>query len=843
MSTQGISSNSSPVSSSAHPLPINSCYIDQDLEKAIGLIYTLENSMNMQAVMVDSYGFAVGYLARLIDFISTAITGFSSLESNFNTLFTNERLLNPKTLAILAQNPERYKKIKDYLSGIHQHMYTKLANQKTHAEKNIQQLSEQILKSASQINSSIAQEILSSILLYAPIEHPNELNSKNLALNILSYLPQQQSPLYPLGKQGLYNLGNTCFANASWQVLFHIPQLLAKFLYVNEDQLKITDTYSYDHMKEVLSKANLPLQKNNEDLATHKRKCEIIQALRSLYLCYFKPYHGPDIAREDIYDNLSQLYTLINDHPLNANIILGKSQHDAHEFIQLLANLLDLDSSYGITLGDEYISTHQEKGSNPQARNEFFLSTGYFPETLPENISKTLQNLLNYTFAYNIDPPDLPLKDKNHRKYGLPYDEFTQSHREYLFIKNTKEIPQSILFHIQRYKNDGSKDLSSIEDFDKEVSLVFTDETNNHYVQKFIPAGFICHEGESVQHGHYTALVMHNNEYAFYNDAQSVQKWNLLTEDARKYFQDTVYIVHLEKKGDPQLLQPNDPLFQIPEKINKISSHSSPVPPIPNITKHGFINFFKKLFSPLIELINYMIHFFTYLYHIIFPWSTSSNPLPLLVYGNTLLKKKCALVSKFDEELKNTAYQMIDKMKELKGIGLAANQVGIDKQIFVIRPYKNNIRDTQEFEEAKIYINPEIIVKDPTISIDMESCLSIPEFSLEIPRPTQIYIKAKNENGYFFEEEVEGLKARQILHEYDHLQGLYFTDRINSKELEQKLIPQHQTKQQEINSSQLDDETKKKLQEDLKNKPLSLLLQDTMKKLQPQVEEEIKNNS
>ena len=137
--------------------------------------------------------------------------------------------------------------------------------------------------------------------------------------------------------------------------------------------------------------------------------------------------------------------------------------------------------------------------------------------------------------------------------------------------------------------------------------------------------------------------------------------------------------------------------------------------------------------------------------------------------GDEILKKKSKKVEVIDDKIKELIEDMIETVHKYNGVGLAAVQVGILKQIVVI----------QEDEESPIYvlINPEIISQSGVQTVD-EGCLSFPNKFAKIERPEKIKIRALNEKGKKIELKGEGLLAQAISHEIDHLNGEVFIDKI-----------------------------------------------------------------
>ncbi|BCZ48085.1 peptide deformylase 1 [Clostridium gelidum] len=136
-------------------------------------------------------------------------------------------------------------------------------------------------------------------------------------------------------------------------------------------------------------------------------------------------------------------------------------------------------------------------------------------------------------------------------------------------------------------------------------------------------------------------------------------------------------------------------------------------------------------------------------------------------FGDDVLRKKCREVDEIDDRLLTLIEDMKETMYEYDGVGLAAPQVGILKRLFVI----------DIGEGPLVFINAEIIETSGS-QIDEEGCLSLPGELKEVMRPNYVRARALNEKGEQFEIEAEELLARAILHEYDHLNGTLFIDRV-----------------------------------------------------------------
>lgn len=153
--------------------------------------------------------------------------------------------------------------------------------------------------------------------------------------------------------------------------------------------------------------------------------------------------------------------------------------------------------------------------------------------------------------------------------------------------------------------------------------------------------------------------------------------------------------------------------------------------------------------------------------------------IPINVYGDKILRKKVDLVKDIDFETIQLIKNMFETMRQANGIGLAANQVGINKAIFVV-----DVSPVEGYEKIKpvVMINPQIAsFSEEEISIE-EGCLSLPNLRGEVFRPKQIQVKYYNTDMDEQSIEADELFARVLQHEYDHLQGVFFTDKLSDEE-------------------------------------------------------------
>ena len=151
-----------------------------------------------------------------------------------------------------------------------------------------------------------------------------------------------------------------------------------------------------------------------------------------------------------------------------------------------------------------------------------------------------------------------------------------------------------------------------------------------------------------------------------------------------------------------------------------------------------------------------------------------------------ILRTKSRKVQAVSPKMAAFAEQMLDKMREANGVGLAAPQVGVLQRLFVVELPEDEENDQPL--ETYILFNPEI-VKGRGEQISYEGCLSIPGYIGEVARREQITIQGLNEKGRPVRLKVEGYLARVFQHEIDHLDGILFTDRLTDPDTFQPVEP------------------------------------------------------
>jgi len=151
-------------------------------------------------------------------------------------------------------------------------------------------------------------------------------------------------------------------------------------------------------------------------------------------------------------------------------------------------------------------------------------------------------------------------------------------------------------------------------------------------------------------------------------------------------------------------------------------------------------------------------------------------PLPIHTLGSRELRTSAKRISKVDEGIRDLARDMLRSMYTAQGIGLAAPQVGIHKQLLVI---------DLDIEEAAtpplVLINPEITAFGSSLNTYEEGCLSIPKVYLNVVRPSIVEVSYRDELGRPRRLKADGLLARCIQHEMDHLNGVLFVDRVTDE--------------------------------------------------------------
>jgi peptide deformylase len=152
---------------------------------------------------------------------------------------------------------------------------------------------------------------------------------------------------------------------------------------------------------------------------------------------------------------------------------------------------------------------------------------------------------------------------------------------------------------------------------------------------------------------------------------------------------------------------------------------------------------------------------------------------PIIVYGDTILRKKAKNIEKDTEGLIEIIENMWETMYYADGVGFAAPQAGMSIRLFVIDGNAGADEEPELSEFKKVFINPEVIELSGENWIMNEGCLSLPEIREDVLRPDTVRIKYFDENFVEYDEVYSGFIGRVIQHEYDHLEGKLFIDYLS----------------------------------------------------------------
>jgi peptide deformylase len=147
---------------------------------------------------------------------------------------------------------------------------------------------------------------------------------------------------------------------------------------------------------------------------------------------------------------------------------------------------------------------------------------------------------------------------------------------------------------------------------------------------------------------------------------------------------------------------------------------------------------------------------------------------PIVKYGDPVLETPAKTITEFDGDLKKLAEDMFESMYAAHGVGLAAPQIGIGKRIAVI-----DVTFKEDPNAKLVLVNPEIVKKQGKQK-GSEGCLSLPEFREQVSRANIVTVRAQNLEGEWFETTGEGLLARALLHETEHLMGKLYISHISA---------------------------------------------------------------
>ena len=154
--------------------------------------------------------------------------------------------------------------------------------------------------------------------------------------------------------------------------------------------------------------------------------------------------------------------------------------------------------------------------------------------------------------------------------------------------------------------------------------------------------------------------------------------------------------------------------------------------------------------------------------------------LPIVAYGDPVLKKKAVDIDEQYPNLKELIDNMFETMENANGVGLAAPQIGKAIRLFVVDASPFEDKDPELADFVQVFINAQIVEESGKEWVFNEGCLSIPTVREDILRKPNILIRYYDEHFDYYEEGFSGLAARIIQHEYDHIEGKLFTDRVSA---------------------------------------------------------------
>jgi peptide deformylase len=145
----------------------------------------------------------------------------------------------------------------------------------------------------------------------------------------------------------------------------------------------------------------------------------------------------------------------------------------------------------------------------------------------------------------------------------------------------------------------------------------------------------------------------------------------------------------------------------------------------------------------------------------------------LHLLGSPVLRQKAAPVARVDDEIRRFVEDLFETMRAAKGVGLAANQVGVAQRVAVVDVGEDN-------PPPLVLINPRILERFDETETAEEGCLSIPEIFGDVERPLRVVVEALDAQGKVYRADLAGYKARAVQHEIDHLDGILFLDHLSA---------------------------------------------------------------
>lgn len=159
-----------------------------------------------------------------------------------------------------------------------------------------------------------------------------------------------------------------------------------------------------------------------------------------------------------------------------------------------------------------------------------------------------------------------------------------------------------------------------------------------------------------------------------------------------------------------------------------------------------------------------------------------SKVLPLAYYGEESLRSKATEIKEITKETKKLVEEMVETLNAHEGMGLAAPQVHQSVKLFIIRTPIEKDQKVVKLGKVKVFINPFLSLPSEKTWTELEGCLSLPNICASVERPKEVTVEYTTLEGKKIKERVSGWQAKVIFHEYDHLQGILFIDRLNQEE-------------------------------------------------------------
>ncbi len=151
---------------------------------------------------------------------------------------------------------------------------------------------------------------------------------------------------------------------------------------------------------------------------------------------------------------------------------------------------------------------------------------------------------------------------------------------------------------------------------------------------------------------------------------------------------------------------------------------------------------------------------------------------PIVAYGHPVLKKQAQEIEKDEIDVKQLSEDMFETMHHAQGIGLAAPQIGKSFRMFIADA--SPLEDEEIGDWKQVFVNPEIIEEKGDDWTFEEGCLSIPTIREDVIRPEKVKVRYFDENWVEHIDEFDGMQARIIQHEFDHIEGILFTDHLSA---------------------------------------------------------------